>query len=76
VRKELARYRGEETNTTDDGFLAIFDIADQVVKTTSANLFAGMFLFTPFHVLWLRLLSENFHHFLNRIPTASSGGHT
>ena len=25
VRKELARYRGKETNTTGDGFLATFD---------------------------------------------------
>ena len=35
MRKELARHRSKETNTTGDGCLAIFDIADQVVKTTS-----------------------------------------
>jgi class 3 adenylate cyclase len=28
VREELARYWGEEINTTGNGFLAIFDIAD------------------------------------------------
>jgi class 3 adenylate cyclase len=36
VRKELARYRGKETNTTGDGFLATFDGPARAVRCALA----------------------------------------
>lgn len=36
VRKELARYRGKETNTTGDGFLATFDGPARAVRCAVA----------------------------------------
>jgi class 3 adenylate cyclase len=36
VRKELARFRGKETNTTGDGFLATFDGPARAVRCALA----------------------------------------
>jgi class 3 adenylate cyclase len=36
VRKELARYRGKETNTTGDGFLATFDGPARAIRCALA----------------------------------------
>jgi class 3 adenylate cyclase len=40
VRKELARYRGKETNTTGDGFLATFDGPARAVRCAIAVVLA------------------------------------
>ncbi len=40
VRKELARYRGKETNTTGDGFLATFDGPARAVRCALAVVLA------------------------------------
>jgi class 3 adenylate cyclase len=40
VRKELARYRGKETNTTGDGFLATFDGPARAVRCAMAVVLA------------------------------------
>src|SRR5207248_9205797 len=40
VRKELARFRGKETNTTGDGFLATFDGPARAVRCAPAIVLA------------------------------------
>jgi class 3 adenylate cyclase len=37
VRKELARFRGKETNTTGDSFLAMFDAPRELSATRSRS---------------------------------------